>query len=240
MHKTAARGWHGVVPHFRGCGGIDNTLPRAYHAGDSAEIAWILAQLKGRFRTLFVSGVSLGGNMLLKYLGEYGSQALAHAAVTISVPYNLETASEQLDRGLSRLIYTERFLSTLKHNSQRLWQHHPGLFDAERAQRSRTFREFDEYVTAPLHGFAGAQDYWTRSSSHPFLRHIALPTLLINAKNDPFLPASALPRAATLAPCIETLYPEQGGHAGFVGGRFPGHVDWLPEQILAHFTHHLR
>ncbi|MBP8812392.1 MAG: alpha/beta fold hydrolase, partial [Laribacter sp.] len=143
MQAVRQRGWNGVVPHFRGCGGIENPLPRAYHAGDSAEVAWILDTLAGRYRSLFAAGVSLGGNMLLKHLGEANGRAVVKAAVGISVPVDLVAASESLDRGLSRLIYTNMFLKTLKASGRATLARHPGLFDRSRMEASRTFGEFD-------------------------------------------------------------------------------------------------
>ncbi|MCG9024423.1 alpha/beta fold hydrolase [Laribacter hongkongensis] len=240
MQALRQCGWHGVVPHFRGCGGMDNPLPRAYHAGDSAEVAWILETLTGRYRTLYAAGVSLGGNMLLKHLGEAGDRAVVKAAAGISVPVDMVAASENLDRGLSRLIYTGMFLKTLKAASRATLARHPGLFDCDRMEASRTFGEFDDTVTAPLHGFAGARDYWTRASCKPWLRDIACPTLLLNARNDPFLPQQALPRQQEVSRQVTREFPDGGGHVGFISGPFPGNIDWLPARLLAFFAAHSR
>ncbi|MCG9055068.1 alpha/beta fold hydrolase [Laribacter hongkongensis] len=240
MQALRQCGWHGVVPHFRGCGGMDNPLPRAYHAGDSAEVAWILETLAGRYRTLYAAGVSLGGNMLLKHLGEAGNRAVVKAAAGISVPVDMVAASENLDRGLSRLIYTGMFLKTLKAASRATLARHPGLFDRDRMEASRTFGEFDDTVTAPLHGFAGARDYWTRASCKPWLRDIACPTLLLNARNDPFLPQQALPRQQEVSRQVTREFPDSGGHVGFISGPFPGNIDWLPARLLAFFAAHSR
>ncbi len=237
MLALAARGWHGVVPHFRGCGGMPNPLPRAYHAGDSAEVAWILARLAQEPHPLFAAGVSLGGNMLLKYLGESGTAALAQAAAAVSVPLDLAAASTCLDRGLGRGIYTRMFLDTLKPKALAQLKAHPGLFDAGRVKAARTFAEFDDLVTAPLAGYRDVHDYWARASSKPLLPAICRPTLIINAKNDPFLPASALPDAAQVSPYVTLEQPEHGGHVGFASGRFPGHLTWLPERLLRFFEH---
>lgn len=235
MRRVRARGWHGVVPHFRGCGGVDNPLPRAYHAGDSAEIAWILDRLAARHATVYTAGVSLGGNMLLKYLGEAGHRAIPTAAAGISVPVDLHAASENLDRGFSRAVYTGMFLKTLKRTSRITLARYPDLFDRQRMEHSRTFSDFDDAVTAPLHGFAGSLDYWTRSSSKPLLKDIGRPTLLLNARNDPFMPARALPAGHDVSRWVCREFPEHGGHVGFVCGRFPGNIDWLPERLLDFF-----
>jgi hypothetical protein len=230
--QAMARGWRCVVPHFRGCSGELNRLPRAYHSGDSAEIGWILARL-GAERApggdLHAVGVSLGGNALLKYLGEQGENARAARAVAVSAPLDLAAAGRALDRGLSRQIYTRMFLKTLKRKSFAKLARHPGLFDAARLARARTFWEFDDTVTAPLHGFLGADDYWARASSGPWLARIRIPVLVLNARNDPFLPAPALERIRGRdIPANVTLeFPQAGGHAGF-----PGRRQWLARRAL--------
>jgi predicted alpha/beta-fold hydrolase len=223
--QALARGWRCVVPHFRGCSGELNRLPRAYHSGDSAEIGWILARLGASY----AAGVSLGGNALLKYLGEQGEAARVRRAVAISAPLDLAAAGRALDRGLSRQIYTRMFLKTLKRKSFAKLARHPGLFDAARLGRARTFWEFDDTVTAPLHGFLGADDYWARSSSGPWLARIRIPVLVLNARNDPFLPAPALERIRGRdIPANVTLeFPQTGGHAGF-----PGRRQWLARRAL--------
>ena len=163
MHAVAQRGWQGVVAHFRGCGGLANTLPRAYHAGDSAEVAWILARLAQAGRPLYGVGVSLGGNMLLKHLGEAGDGAQLNAAAAVSAPLDLAAAGARLDQGLSRQIYTRMFLRTLKPASLATAQHHPGLLDSAQIRCCRSFRAFDDHVTAPLHGLPG----WTTTGRVP-------------------------------------------------------------------------
>lgn len=238
MHAVAQRGWQGVVAHFRGCGGLANTLPRAYHAGDSAEVAWILARLAHAGRPLYVVGVSLGGNMLLKHLGEAGDSAQLNAAAAVSAPLDLAAAGARLDQGLSRQIYTRMFLRTLKPASLATAQRHPGLLDSAQIRRCRSFRAFDDHVTAPLHGFAGVDDYWARASAKPWLSRIARPTLVLNAGNDPFLPAQALPGPEQASAAVTLEYPASGGHVGFVSGAFPGHLDWLPHRLLDFFATH--
>lgn len=239
MQAVAQRGWHGAVPHFRGCGGIENRQPRAYHAGDSAEIAWILRRLADGKTPLFAAGVSLGGNMLLRYLGEQQEQALPLAAAAVSVPLDLQAASTRLDRGLGKWLYTRMFLATLKPKSLRQLQRHPQLFDARALRRARTFSQFDDLVTAPLHGYRDVSDYWTRASSKPLLRQIMRPTLLLNARNDPCLPPSALPHADEVSQAVTLELPDRGGHAGFATGPFPGRLDWLPQRLLGFFDTYL-
>jgi hypothetical protein len=228
--------WNGVVVHFRGCGGEINRLPRAYHCGDAPEIGWIVARLAEAGEPLYAAGVSLGGNALLKWLGETGAAAGAglRAAAAVSAPLDLMAAGAALGRG-PNLIYTRAFLATLRRKSLAKLERHPGLFDRERMLRARSLRQFDDVVTAPLHGFLDTDDYWTRASSKPALAGVRLPTLVLNAKNDPFLPARCLPRPQEVAPLVLLEQPEEGGHAGFPSGTFPGHLDWLPQRLLAFF-----
>ncbi len=235
MFAAAQRGWQGVVVHFRGCSGEPNRLPRAYHSGDSAEIDWILRRLHALHpdAPLHAAGVSLGGNALLKWLGEQGAaaQSVVERAVAISAPVDLVAAGAALERGLN-MIYTRNFLATLKPKSLAKLARHPGLFDGHRVRAARTLREFDDLFTAPLHGFRDVDDYWTRASSKPWLAHITVPTLLLNARNDPFLPDAALPLIGEISAAVTAAFPDQGGHAGFLHGSFPGALDWLPHTAL--------
>ncbi|MCA1978420.1 MAG: alpha/beta fold hydrolase, partial [Thiobacillus sp.] len=214
MHSLKARGWHGVVAHFRGCSGEDNRLPRAYFAGDSADIETMLRHVKSRHphAPLYAVGVSLGGNALLKWLGEKGAAAatLVNRAAAVSAPLDLAAAGNALDRGFNRAVYTARFLATLKVKALAKAEKFPGLLDADAIAAATTFREFDTLVTARLHGFVDADDYWRRVSSKPLLPFIAVPTLVVNAKNDPFLPADALPGPAEVSSAVTLDQPEAG------------------------------
>jgi predicted alpha/beta-fold hydrolase len=239
MATVQARGWHGVVAHFRGCSGEDNRLPRAYFAGDSEDIERMLRHVKTRHPDvpLYAVGVSLGGNALLKWLGESGesAKALVERAAAVSTPLDLTAAGHTLDRGFNRRVYTARFLFTLKAKALRKASRFPGVLDAKAIAAATTFREFDTLVTALLHGFRDAEDYWFRVSSKPLLKSIAVPTLVINAKNDPFLPASALPTAADVSPAVILEHPDTGGHVAFPSGSFPGRLDWLSQRLMQHF-----
>jgi uncharacterized protein len=231
VHKLS---WRGAVVHFRGCGGEANLLARAYHSGDSAEIDWMVRRLRMQTDVLYTTGVSLGGNALLKWLGEQGVAAsdIVTAAAAVSAPLDLMAAGDALGRGFN-LLYTRTFLATLKRKSLAKLAHFPDLYDAARVRSAQTLRAFDNVVTAPLHGFRDTDDYWTRASSKPWLKRIAVPTLLLNARNDPFLPAHALPTADAVSSCVTREFPHGGGHVGFVSGRFPGSVEWLPRRIIA-------
>ena len=238
MRAVNARGWRGVVPHFRGCSGAPNRLPRAYHSGDSEEIDWILQrlhQLAGS-APLFAAGVSLGGNALLKWLGERGPQArtVLQSAAAVCAPLDLTISGHALGCGFNRL-YTLHFLDTLKRKALAKCARDPDLFDAQRIRRAHTLYAFDDAYTAPAHGFAGADDYWRRASSKPWLSAIRCPTLLLNAANDSFVPAAALPDAADLSPAVRFECPSGGGHVGFLNGPWPGSQDWLAQRLLRHF-----
>jgi predicted alpha/beta-fold hydrolase len=238
MHRLTAAGWRGVVVHFRGCSGEPNRLPRAYHSGDSEEINWILQRLKHDHpqRPLYAAGISLGGNVLLKWLGERESCAtrLLNGAAAVSAPLDLCACGHHLGRGFNR-VYSRHFLSTLKPTAAAMLERFPGLFDARRLRAAATVYEFDDVVTGPLHGFAGADDYWRRASSKPWLAAIALPTLVLNAQNDPFMPAQVLPRADQVSARVRLEFPREGGHVGFVSGSLPGNLDWLPQRLLHFF-----
>ena len=238
MQALARRGWGGAVPHFRGCSGEPNRLPRAYHSGDSAEIDWILQRLRRLFpqRRLFAAGVSLGGNALLKWAGEQEDSArdVVQALAAVCAPLDLTAAGQALQQGFS-LVYAKRFLVTLKANSRAKLARFPGLFDERRMLAAKTLYDFDDAVTAPVHGFRDAADYWRRASSKPWLGGVRLPALVLNALNDPFLPRLALPGPQQVAASIRLEYPEAGGHVGFVSGAFPGHLGWLPQRLLDFF-----
>jgi predicted alpha/beta-fold hydrolase len=237
LAAAAGRGWRAALPHFRGCGGELNCLPRAYHSGDSDEIDWMLRRLAAEpGGGLYAVGISLGGNALLKWLGERGAAAgeVVRAAAAVSAPVDLTAAGNALGRGFN-MVYTWNFLATLRRKAAAKLERFPGLFDGPRVARSRTLREFDDLVTAPLHGFRDAADYWCRASAKPWLAHIRVPTLVVNARNDPFLPAASLPRADEVSPQVTLEFPATGGHVGFVHGPFPGRYDWLPRRIAAFF-----
>lgn len=240
MHAARERGWRAVVPHFRGCSGEPNRLARAYHSGDADEIDWMLktahARAGGR---MFAAGVSLGGNALLKWLAreQQHACALIQAASAISAPVDLMVAGDRLGRGFNRF-YGLHFLRTLKRKSLQKLERFPGLFQRKRVNRAWTLRGFDDAFTAPVHGFRDVDDYWTRASSKPELGRIRLPTLIVHARNDPFLPAHHLPMPGALAEAVEYDLTEGGGHVGFVSGAFPGNLDWLPRRVLDFFAAH--
>ncbi len=239
MRAVQKRGWNGCVPHFRGCSGELNLLPRAYHSGDSAEIDWVLRRMQELYKPprLYAAGVSLGGNALLKWAGEQGEAALtiARAVAGISAPLDLPAAGRALGRGFN-ILYTRMFLGTLIRKSLEKLARHPGLFDAEKVRNARDLYEFDNLVTAPLHGFRNTDDYWSRAASKPWLSHIRIPALALNARNDPFMPARVLPLPAEVSSAVTLEQPAHGGHCGFACGALPpGNLAWLPQRLLQFF-----
>jgi hypothetical protein len=238
-----AAGWRCALPHFRGCSGELNRRPRAYHSGDSTEIDWILRRLQaaGDGQRVNAAGVSLGGNALLKWAGERGPAAatVVTGVAGICAPLDLAACGHHLARGFNRL-YTRHFLKTMKVVSSARLKQFPGLFDEARMRAAANLWQFDDAVTGPVHGFAGADDYWALSSSKPWLKAIVVPTLAVNPKNDPFLPERYLPRPEDVSPSVRLEQPAEGGHVGFISGSFPGRLDWLPQRLLHFFTHEIK
>lgn len=241
MAIAAQLGWRGVVPHFRGCSGEANRLLRSYHSGDSREIDWILHRIKSQApqSKIYVVGVSLGGNMFLKWLGEEREAAstVVEGAVAVSAPVDLAAAAAALDFGIKRILYTEHFLRSMRPKAVAKISAHGLTIDPGAVRASLTFRQFDDLYTAPINGFKDAEDYWTCCSGKPWLKGITVPTLLLNAQNDPFLPSTVLPSVAEVSEAVTLEFPATGGHVGFVSGKFPGHLEWLPRRIIKFFSY---
>ncbi len=233
MAQVKALGWSGAVPHFRGCSGEINRAPRFYHSGDAREIDWILRRLRGTRpgdNRFYAAGVSLGGNALLRWLGESQHQAdFVDRACAISAPLDLAAGGAALSRGFNK-IYTRSFLKTLKPKCLVKLTQFPALFDRESMLQARDLYAFDNVVTAPLHGYRNTEDYWNRASAKHVLSDITVPTLVLNARNDPFLPPQFLPTAAS--PKVKLDYPPGGGHVGFATGFLPGELTWLPKKVV--------
>ncbi|HET9204718.1 MAG TPA: alpha/beta fold hydrolase [Burkholderiaceae bacterium] len=232
-HWARQHGWRFAVPHWRGCSGELNRAPRAYHSGDHEEVDWLLTRMRTQAGVpLHVVGVSLGGNALLRWAGEAGDAAAARvrALASISAPLDLAAGGMAIGRGFNRLVYTRMFLQTMKPKALTKLAQHPGLFDRERLIAARTLYEFDNVFTAPLHGFRDTDDYWARASAKPHLARIRVPTLALNARNDPFVPVSSLPRDGGAH--VTLWQPAHGGHVGFPGGSFPGHLMTLPDAVM--------
>ena len=235
---AAAHDLNFALPHFRGCSGELNQAPRAYHSGDHEEIDWILQRFRLQHqqqggRMLIAAGVSLGGNALMRWAAEQGIHASqkADAVASICSPLDLMQSGLAIGRGLNRQIYTRMFLRSMKPKALLKWAQHPGLFDRKKLMQARDLYEFDNVFTAPLHGFKDTDDYWTRASAKPLMRHIRLPALALNARNDPFIPASSLPQTHEVSSSVTLWQPEGGGHVGFAQGPWPGHVCGLPDAV---------
>ncbi|MCR2745841.1 hydrolase [Limnobacter parvus] len=244
MNRARMAGALGVVVHFRGCSGENNLMPRAYHSGDSAEMDWILRRLRETFsavQNMHVTGVSLGGNVLLKWLGEQEDKAceIVSSAVSVSAPVDLQAGANSLARGFN-LVYTRMFLSTLIPKSIEKIQRYPQLGRVDEIAACKDFFDFDNRVTAPWHGFRDAEHYYAVSSAKPLLKQIVVPTLMIHAKNDPFMNGQHLPTVNEVSPKVQCLFTQHGGHVGFANGwNVRLGLDWLPKQCDAFFAQHL-
>jgi predicted alpha/beta-fold hydrolase len=225
--ELGRRGLLAVGLNFRGCGAELNRLPRLYHSGETGDLGFVVDTLAARFpgRPLAGLGFSLGGNVLLKYLGERGADSPLGAGATISVPFDLAAGSRQLEAGPMGRAYTRYFLKHLKEKAEGKAHLVRPVIDLDAALAAETIWEFDDRATAPLHGFTDASDYYTRSSSKGFLDAVRRPTLLIQSRNDPFFPYDpTIEREAHENPHLEPAFFDGGGHVGFVGGRRP----WAP------------
>lgn len=239
MAATKAKGWRGVVIHFRGCSGEPNRLPRVYYAGDTPEIETMLARVRAAApeAKIYAVGVSLGGNALLKWLGESGEHAnqVITKAAAVSAPMDLAQSANALDIGFNRWVYTPRFVDSMRPKALAMSKRFPGLLDEEKIKSAKTIHDIDNAVTAVLYGAKNANDYYAKNAAKPWLGKITLGTLIINAKNDPFMPAEFLPTQTEVSPTVSLEYTDEGGHVGFVTSPFPGHVEWLPKHLLEFF-----
>jgi predicted alpha/beta-fold hydrolase len=223
-----------AVPHFRGCSGEINRGPRAYHSGDFEEIGWVLKRMRQVHTGPIVAvGISLGGNALLRWAEEAGEQAVrtVNAVAAVSSPIDLAAGGWAIGRGFNRLVYTRMFLNSMKPKALQKWNQFPGLFNKDALLAARDLYEFDNVFTAPLHGFKSTEDYWGRASAKPHLQSIRIPALVVNARNDPFVPAWCLPSQAVVGKCVTLWQPAHGGHVGFPQGRLPGHVRTMPDAV---------
>lgn len=238
MRNLAAIGWSSAVLVFRGCGAELNKLPRMYHSGETTDLAFVVERLCDRYATLYAAGVSLGGNVLAKWLGEQGDSAPPElrAAAVVSAPYDLMISGPTIDSAFGGL-YSRHFLRTLKAKALQKARQHPGLVDVNRTRACKNLYEFDNCVTAPVHGFRDTEHYWSSQGCGQFLARIRRPTLLIGACDDPFNPRETLPReSAERSDYLYPLFTERGGHVGFVSDASPLRPRyWAEEQVVRFF-----
>jgi predicted alpha/beta-fold hydrolase len=241
----ARHGWRATAVNWRSCARdpqhplrwLPNRRPRLYHSGETTDLDFVLRTLRARdpHTPLVVFGASLGGNVLLKWMGEHPESSLIDAASTLSAPYDLGAGSRYLERGLGRF-YVGHFRRTLTEKAQSLvdrFEEARAKLDMPRIRAARTFKEFDDVATAPLHGFSDAEDYYARSSSIFYIGKVTVPTLCLSAHDDPFLPESVLPRArAAASPAIDFRTTPRGGHVGFVAGTLPWRCNYWAEELV--------
>ena len=236
------RGWACAVPHFRGCSGELNHGPRAYHSGDFEEIDWILRRFKNQHPgPVMAVGISLGGNALMRWAGEMGDHAssIVSAVASVCSPLDLAASGWAIGRGFNRLVYTRMFLGSMVPKALKKLDQHPGLFSRSDLLAARDLYAFDNIVTAPLHGFKDTDDYWKRASAKPHMCDVRVPTLALNAINDPFIPAWSLPQPADVSGSVTLWQPAQGGHVGFPSGAYPANVRVMPEAVTTFLAAHL-
>ena len=209
-----------------------NRLPRAYHAGDSADCRWMLNYASQEEGPSYAAGVSLGGNVLAKFLGENPGQDIVRAAAAVCPPVDLAGCARRIDRRFNRMLYGSYFMRRLRAKMLAKIKLYPFLAKAREIRRLRSIRDFDARFTAPLHGFESADDYYAKASAQPLLAEIATPLLLVESGNDALIPPAAFPAN----PAIETLRTRGGGHAGFVSAPFPGQSDWLARALHSFFS----
>jgi len=244
MKKLSQNGFASVVMHFRGCSGENNRLPRAYHSGDSGDSSAWIKHLKSNYpdAKLFAIGYSLGGNMLLKLLGEYGEDSPLDGAISISAPLQLDICAHKMDKGFSKL-YQKHLLKNLNLQLEDKFNKHDmnaliGI-QKEDVKKLKTFWEFDNIYTATIHGFDSAQDYYTKSSSKQFLKNITTPTLIIHSTDDPFMTPEILPNKSEISKTTTLEIYNYGGHVGFISGSFFKPVYWLEDRVIAYLSKQL-
>lgn len=235
MLRLHELGYRGALPHFRGCSGEPNRLPIGYHSGFTQDLEYFTGLLKEREpqTPLAAVGYSLGGNVLLKWLGESPQASRLVTAVAVSVPFDLAECSAAIERGFSR-VYMWEFIGRLRRSMIRKFAQIPPPFALPDWKEVRTFRDFDNSMTAPLHGYKDANDYYTRASSKPFLKHIKVPTLVVHAEDDPFMSPAVLPADDELSPAVRFELSQKGGHVGFVDGSMWRPRRWLDDRIVRH------
>ena len=230
------KGWRGVLMHFRGCSGYYNLKDRSYHSGETGDLRYLIETLRERHpqSSLCAVGYSLGGNVLLKYLGEYQDNSHLKAATTISVPYLLSNSAAKLEKGFSR-IYQRHLVNRLINKTSNKFKNRQAPFNMADLKQWNTFQLFDHHITAPLHGFKGSTDYYEQSSSRQYIKQITTPTLLIHSRDDPFMTKDAIPNQDELSESVTLELSNHGGHVGFISGNTPWNTKYWLEQRIPEF-----
>lgn len=241
MNELNSSGFNSVLMHFRGCGDKENLLPRSYHSGESADTLEYIISLKEKYphSKLYAVGFSLGANMLLKLLGEGHKNLPVQKAIAISAPMQLDICANQMNKGFSKF-YQKMLVNNLnealdkKYDKHRMSEHI--TLKRENIKKLKTFWDFDGAYTAPVHGFKSAQDYYNKCSSKQFLKHIVTPTLIIHAKDDPFMTQKILPNKNDLSKYTKLEIYENGGHVGFISGTLFKPKYWLDKRVVTFFN----
>ena len=241
LAQARIRGWRALALNFRGCSGDMNRLARSYHSGETGDLDETVRRARSEADRIVLAGCSLGGNVLVKWLGEQGASVPKEVkgAAALSVPFDLALSAQTLDGpGFWRWVYRTRFLRSLKRKSLQKLRRFPGAADLERVRQSRTLREFDDALTARIHGFAGAEDYYAQSSSKPYVARVRIPLLLLSAADDPFIPVDCVPRVENR--CVELELSPRGGHLGFVEGPLFRPRFYAERRAVEFLANHLR
>ena len=240
MSRIHAMGFRGAFPYFRGCTGEPNRLPISYHSGFTQDIEYLSGLLKQREPNtpLAAVGYSLGGNVLLKWLAESPNASRLVTGVAVSVPFDLAVCSDAIEKGLSR-VYMWELMGRMRRSVKRKFATIPSPITLPDIDKLRTFRQYDDALTAPLHGFKDANDYYTRCSSKPLLKNIKVPTLVVHSKDDPFMTPAVLPDESGLSSAVTFELTEHGGHVGFVDGPLLKPRRWVDQRITRHLQAHL-
>ncbi len=239
LRRLEQQGYATVLMHFRGCHGKANKLPRAYHSGDTADFGYFISTLRQQFPEVPLAGIgfSLGGNVLVKYCGEQGTANPLFAAVAVSAPLDLAASADRINQGFSK-VYQRYLLGRLKATMQRKLAAHanfPLPVNKDDIRQLQSIRQFDDMITAPMHDFLHADDYYQRCSGKAFLSQVAKPMLLVHAADDPFLGASSIPKPSELNPFVQLMLSEKGGHVGFVAGALPWRRYYWLERLVPNF-----
>jgi uncharacterized protein len=244
MKLLDQKGYQSVLLHFRGCGKTPNRLDRSYHAGDTCDLSYISALLRERLgkNLSAIVGFSLGANVLLKWLGESNRSDIINKAIAVSPPFDLASSADHLDTGLSKL-YQYHLVENMKKKYRQKFINRGDKISDKLLKTLTSFRKFDNFITGPLHGFDNAEEYYQKSSCRQFLKNIQTPTLIVHSEDDPFLPATSIPKPHELGPKTEMELSKNGGHIGFIKKEKNGMLGyWLESRIhsyIADFNEHL-